>query len=356
MFMGLIRRAKLVLAVILVQLGYAGLSIISVFALKKGMSPYTFIVYRMAIATIVLAPFAFILERNSRPPMTWSITAKIMLLSLFDPVLDQNLYYMGMKNSSATFTSAMCNMLPAFAFCLAWIFRFEKVSLKKLHSIAKVMGTIITVGGAIVLTLVRGPSLCLPWAIEEQIDPHQSAQCYSGQSDLVKGALFITGACFCWSWFVILQAITLRSYPCQLSLTAMICFWGMVEGAILAFVVERGHTGVWSIQFNIKLVAAFYGAMQSGVAYYVMGMVVKEKGPVFYSAFNPLATVMVAILASFVLAEQLYLGSVIGAAVIIIGLYLVLWGKAKEQSPPSQCCMIDEVAPLTQRLIDDQQC
>ncbi|XP_040367461.1 WAT1-related protein At2g39510 [Rosa chinensis] len=283
MFMGLIRRAKLVLAVILVQLGYAGLSIISMFSLKKGMSPSTFIVYRMAIATIVLAPFAFILERNSRPPMTWSIIAKIMLLSLFDPVLDQNLYYMGMKNSSATFTSAMCNMLPEY--CLAWSFRFEKVSLKKLHSIAKVMGPVITVGGAIVLTL----------------------------------------------------AIILRSYPCQLSLTAMICFWGMVEGAILAFVVERGQSGVWSIQFNIKLVAAFYGAMQSVVAYYVMGMVVKEKGPVFYSAFNPLATVMVAILGSFVLAEQLYLGSVIGAAVIIIGLYLILWGKAKDQSPPSQC-------------------
>ncbi|XP_062011649.1 uncharacterized protein LOC133728266 [Rosa rugosa] len=32
-------------------------------------------------------------------------------------------------------------------------------------------------------------------------------------------------------------------------------------------------------------------AMQSGVAYYVMGMVVKEKGPVFHLAFHPLATV-----------------------------------------------------------------
>ncbi|XP_050387430.1 WAT1-related protein At2g39510-like [Argentina anserina] len=355
--MGLIRQAKLVLAVILVQLGYAGLNIISVFALKKGMSPYTFIVYRMAIATIVLAPFAYFLDRNSRPPMTWSITAKIMLLSLFNPVLDQNLYYMGMKHSNATFTSAMCNMLPAFAFCLACIFRFEKVSLKKLHSIAKVMGTIITVGGAIVLTLVKGPPLCLPWANNgEQTDHHQSAQCSSAQTDLVKGALFIVGACFCWSWFVILQAIVLRSYPCQLSLTAMICFWGMVEGAILAFVVERGHSGVWSIQFNIKLIATFYGvvilqALQSGVAYYVMGMVVKEKGPVFYSAFNPLATVMVAILGSFVLAEQLYLGSVIGAAVIIIGLYLVLWGKAKDQSSPSQCCMIDEKARGFLRLL-----
>ncbi|PRQ56517.1 hypothetical protein RchiOBHm_Chr1g0337261 [Rosa chinensis] len=237
-----------------------------------------------------------------------------VILVQLSPVLDQNLYYMGMKNLSATFTSAMLNMLPAFAFCLAWIFRynsiihthvlghtliyrqyidnaltcrFEKVSLKKLHSIAKVMGTVIT-------------------------------------------------------------AITLRSYPCQLSLTAMICFWGMVEGAILAFIVERGHSGAWSIQFNIEL------AMQSGVAYYVMGMVVKEKGPIFYLAFHPLATVGCNP-GFLVLAEQLYIGSVIGVALIIIGLYLVLWGKAKDQSPPSQCCMIDEVALITQRLIDDQQ-
>lgn len=83
--------------------------------------------------------------------------------------------------------------------------RLEKVSLQKLHSMAKVMGTVITVVGAIVLTLVRGPSLCLPWANEEHIDHHQSVQCHSDQTDLVKGALFITAACFCWSWFVILQ-------------------------------------------------------------------------------------------------------------------------------------------------------
>ncbi|PRQ56516.1 hypothetical protein RchiOBHm_Chr1g0337251 [Rosa chinensis] len=124
MFMGLIHRAKLVLAVILVQLRYAGLLIISVFALKKGLSPYTFIVYQMAIATIVLAPFAFILERNSRSPIDDLVHhCKDNVAEPFRSCApDQNLYYMGMKNSSATFTSAMLNMLPAFAFCLAWIF------------------------------------------------------------------------------------------------------------------------------------------------------------------------------------------------------------------------------------------
>ena len=89
-----------------------------------------------------------------------------------------------------------------------------------------------------------------------------------------------------------------------------------------------------------------------------MGSVIKKRGPVFVSAFNPLSMVTVAILGSFFLAEEMYLGRsesisptseandlcnfkvfelwnlfcrVIGSIVIVIGLYLVLWGKSKDQ-------------------------
>ena len=57
-------RAKPYLAVILVQLGYAGLSIIAKFGLNHGMSHYTFAVYRNVVATLVFAPFAFFFERS----------------------------------------------------------------------------------------------------------------------------------------------------------------------------------------------------------------------------------------------------------------------------------------------------
>lgn len=40
------------------------------------------------------------------------------------PVLDQNLYYLGMKYTSATFTSATVNVLPALTFIMAIIFRY----------------------------------------------------------------------------------------------------------------------------------------------------------------------------------------------------------------------------------------
>lgn len=41
----------------------------------------------------------------------------------FRPVLDQNFYYMGTKNTSASFSSALYNILPAVTFVNAIILR-----------------------------------------------------------------------------------------------------------------------------------------------------------------------------------------------------------------------------------------
>nr|XP_016480741.1 PREDICTED: WAT1-related protein At1g68170-like [Nicotiana tabacum] len=56
----------------------------------------------------------------------------------------------------------------------------------------------------------------------------------------------------------------------------------------------------------------------------------KLKGPLYVSSFYPLALIFVAIVGTLVLHEELHLGSIIGSIFIIAGLYIVLWGKAKE--------------------------
>ena len=63
----LYNKVKPFLAVILLQFGYAGLSIICKFALNKGMSQHVLVVYRSAIATVVIAPFAIVLDRSPSP-------------------------------------------------------------------------------------------------------------------------------------------------------------------------------------------------------------------------------------------------------------------------------------------------
>lgn len=57
------RRGKPYLAVIFLQFGLAGMDIISKVALNEGMSNYVFVVYRHAVATLVIAPFAIILDK-----------------------------------------------------------------------------------------------------------------------------------------------------------------------------------------------------------------------------------------------------------------------------------------------------
>ncbi|CAK9137936.1 unnamed protein product [Ilex paraguariensis] len=273
-------RAKPYLAVIFLQFGYAGTAIIAKSALNQGMSHYTFAVYRNAIATAVFAPFAIILERKVRPRMTTSIFLKIMLIGLLEyilnlylsshgsqykynsvsltktlhrPVIDQNLYYTGLKYTTATFASAMGNILPALTFLMAWI-----------------------LSGAMIMTLIEGPSVRFPWT-KHKI--HEQSTSATNQQDSIKGALMIMSGCFCWACFYILQ-----------------------------------------------------GIISSGVMYYVSGTIVKEKGPVFVTVFNPLSMVIIAIMGSFIFAEQMDLGKVLGAVTIVAGLYMVIWGKSKDQS------------------------
>jgi len=52
----------------------------------------------------------------------------------------------------------------------------------------------------------------------------------------------------------------------------------------------------------------YQGIVTSSISYYVQGLVIKKKGPVFATAFSPLMMIIVAIMGSFILAEQIYLG------------------------------------------------
>lgn len=63
MWGGLMNSVKPYLAMISMQFGYAGMYIITMVSLKHGMNHYVLAVYRHAIATAVIAPFALFHER-----------------------------------------------------------------------------------------------------------------------------------------------------------------------------------------------------------------------------------------------------------------------------------------------------
>ena len=121
----------------------------------------------------------------------------------FRPVLDQNMYYLGAKLTSATFASALVNILPAITFLMALVMRMEKLRLRSLHSQAKVVGTVCTVAGAVLMILYHGQVVPFPWSAGH----HHAAAAVENQSSAswLNGTVMMIGSCLCWSGFFILQ-------------------------------------------------------------------------------------------------------------------------------------------------------
>lgn len=60
----------------------------------------------------------------------------------------------------------------------------------------------VTVGGAMFMTLIKGPVLDLPWTNHNY---HQESTSNSSMQSPIKGALMITIGCFSWAGFMVLQ-------------------------------------------------------------------------------------------------------------------------------------------------------
>ncbi|KAA8546394.1 hypothetical protein F0562_002867 [Nyssa sinensis] len=301
-----LRKAKPFLLMVGLQCGSAGMYIISTVTLKQGMSRFVLIVYRNAIAAITIAPFALVLER---------------------PILDQNLAYLGITLTTASFASAIMNAVPAITFVIAVILRLERVKIKEVRSQAKIIGTIVTFAGALLMTFYKGPVINLIWT---PTTSHFINSNDSSDRHWLTGTLCILVGCCAWSCFFILQSITVKKYPAELSLAFWICLMGTLQSTVVTLVFEH-HLGVWSIGWDSRLLAPLYtGIVSSGITYYVQGLVMKTRGPVFVTAFNPLCMIIVAALGSLILAEKIHLGSIIGAIIIAVGLYAVVWGKIKD--------------------------
>ncbi|MCI03044.1 WAT1-related protein, partial [Trifolium medium] len=79
----------------------------------------------------------------------------------------------------------------------------------------------------------------------------------SGEKDWFKGSVLLIIATFAWASFFILQAVTLRQYSAQLSLTAIVCFLGTLQSIAVTYVMEH-NPNVWNIGWDMNLLAAAY--------------------------------------------------------------------------------------------------
>ncbi|KAK4267479.1 hypothetical protein QN277_024255 [Acacia crassicarpa] len=320
---------KPALMMVIVQVGYAGVSILyKLVSNDKGISLTILMAYRFLFASLFMVPLAFFVERKSKPKITGKVLLQAFMCGLFGASLQQNLFVQAVSLAGATYATAMYNLVPGATFVLALCFGLEKLNMGRASGKAKVAGLVMGIGGAMILTFYKGIEIHL-WSTHLNIIKHMAPHTVS--SNHIWGIALASGTCLSYSLWLIIQAKMSEKFPWAYTSAALMSVMAAIQSVIFALFVERDNWSRWKLGWNTFLLTAVYtGIVASGVAWILITSCLHQKGPLYTSMFNPLFLVIVAIVSSFLLDETLHLGSLIGSILIIMGLYTFLWGKGKE--------------------------
>ncbi|XP_024535197.1 protein WALLS ARE THIN 1 [Selaginella moellendorffii] len=277
----LMPQARLHCALILAQAGFAGFEILSRITLDQGAGKFAFSFYRNCVAMVVLAIGAYLFERRV--------------------TLNQVLYLAGLEYTSPVFASAMRNTTPVLTFILAWIFRLEVVRLKRVDGVAKVIGCLLGILGSIFLSVYRGPIVI------------QSTFKFPNVKE--KGD---------------------KGFYKQVHIQ----FIGLLDDMVPAKTIGSIYLILSCLAFSVFLI--FQGFIASGFVSGVQSWAIHQGGPVIVSTYQPLETTITAILGFFFLKETLYMGSILGGIIVILGLYMLIWGQSQHHKYLKQISSVQE--------------
>ncbi|XP_076896956.1 WAT1-related protein At5g40240-like [Bidens hawaiensis] len=303
-------------------------------AMNDGMDGIIYIIYRNSLGTLILLPFFIlhILRNVDRPPLTIRILFRFFILGLLGICLFELLSNLGVSYSSPTMASAISNLSPGVTFLIAVFFRMEKLDIRSSNSIAKLLGTIMAISGAMVFIFYQGPKIFQ--RVGSSSSPDQLALTQPSEW-ILGGLLIITGGFFGCIWSV-LQTATTREYPDHQTIVFFYCLFGIIQCIALSpFLVQ--NRSAWVLQHGHGVIVIVLGAVYSVVCRInALTWCLEKKGPVFVATFSPLSIVISVIMGIIFLDDSLYLGSIIGATAIAAGFYMVIWGQAKEKNKISR--------------------
>ncbi|KAK4795705.1 hypothetical protein SAY86_028031 [Trapa natans] len=245
------------IAMIAVDFAFAIVNIMPKKMVEEGMDHLVIIAYRQAVSTLFLAPIAWFLERNIRPKLTFRIACSLFFSGIVGALLTQFLFLVGIQYTTATFASAFINIVPVVTFIMALPFRMEQLNLHQSSGKAKAMGSLICVGGVMLLTMYRGVILSEP--------SHASMASHSGKISSEKrtqrwalSSLALVMGSVLWSSWFLLQSSIGRRYPCKYSSTAVMSFFGTIQSAALVTLSSGRNPSVWILRETFEIVAILF--------------------------------------------------------------------------------------------------
>lgn len=135
--------------------------------------------------------------------------------------------------------------------------RIEKLQLNSPPGIAKVLGTLTGIGGAMLLTFYKGPELPT-WdtgvnLLELTATHHHGPA--STHHNSILGVILSLGSCVTYALWLIVQSKAVEQYPCPYTFSAIMAIWASVQSALYALCTVKDKSS-WHMGWDVRLFTA----------------------------------------------------------------------------------------------------
>ncbi|EXC31602.1 hypothetical protein L484_008398 [Morus notabilis] len=197
---------------------------------------------------------------------------------------------------------------------------------------SKITGTILSVSGALIAVLYKGPIIVFSAPSSPSQSQSLSFQHSLGTSNTnwILGGLLLVSENLLNSFWYILQTQIMNIYPNEQTVSLIYFLCKTRISLPICFLAETKWSA-WTLRPDIELVTiVLSGVFGPSFNTLVHTWGVHLKGPLYIAIFKPFSIAIAAAFGVIFLGDALFLGSVVGATILLLEFYTVIWGKAQE--------------------------
>lgn len=137
------------------------------------------------------------------------------------------------------------------------VLRVESLNMKNKAGAAKIIGTLMSFAGVMLLTLYKGVALTHQVVSSVSSDHHHAEIEEPSKKSWTLGTVALLANCLCFSFWLLLQTKLTKKYPALYSSTAYMFLISSLQGGALTAAIQR-RASVWVLTRTVEIVAVLY--------------------------------------------------------------------------------------------------